>query len=307
MGNKINCNNYKYIMFVDASGDDGYVFKETSSAGSSYSFVVSCFMTTPDNFEYNKNVLENMKRAMFIKLEQEIKSTALRRHRCADKVYSEMSNLNGIAFSIIADKRLIRESKIIPGDKFYDLTLLAHNDLSGITHTFPYIALHNSDLISESDRVLIVIDNMKKREMESIRKILGDEYPSTKNFDIIFRDSKDKNFPLIQIADIISGTIRNYYEGSLPLGKHNKYCKLCSRSFIKDSRKKVMATMCQTPRVMKLFIPHINDEKFNTVLRFHYPYDNENAIGGSFIIIPVNQILYFMYISCLILKNKKRS
>lgn len=307
MKRKIDLDLYKYIMFVDASGDDGYVFKETSSAGSSYSFVVSCFMTTPENFNYNKEVLNNMKRAMFVKPEQEIKSTALRRHRYADKVYSEMANLKGIAFSVIADKRLIKEMKVIPGDDFYDLTLLAHNDLSGVTHTFPYMALHNSDLISGSDRVLIVIDNMKKREMESIRKILGDEYSTTDNFDIIFRDSKDRDFPLIQIADIISGTIRNYYESRLPLSKHNNYCKMCSRSFIKASRKMVMTTMCQTARGMRLFIPHIKDDKFNTVLRFHYSYDNGNALGGSFIIIPVNQMLYFMYISCLILKNKKRS
>lgn len=34
MKKSIDLNHYKYIMFVDASGDDGYSFKETSSAGS---------------------------------------------------------------------------------------------------------------------------------------------------------------------------------------------------------------------------------------------------------------------------------
>lgn len=306
MKKKIDIDSYKYIMFVDASGDDGYTFRETSSAGSSYSFVVSCFMTTPGNFEYNKNILENMKRAMFVKPEQEIKSTALLRHRCADKVYTELSKLNGIAFSIIADKRLIRENKIIPGDKFYSLTQLAYNDLSGITHVFPYAVLHGSDLISESDRVLIVIDNMKKREMDNIRKLLEVEHSYNPKYDLIFRDSKDKNFPLIQIADVMAGTIRNYYEERLSLSQHNKYCMMCLRSASNNSRKHSVALMCKTKRGKKLFIPHITNEKFNTVVRFHPSRDNVNKLGSSFVIVPVNQMMYFMYIFCLII-NKKRS
>lgn len=109
----ININKYKYIMFVDASGDDGYVFRETSNSGSSYSFVVSCFMTKPEDYAHNINVLLSMKKAMFVKPEQEIKSTALRRSRYSDRVYDELQNLKGTCFSLIADKKLIHECRVL--------------------------------------------------------------------------------------------------------------------------------------------------------------------------------------------------
>ena len=57
-----------------------------------------------------------------------------------------------------------------------------------------------------------------------------DGYKFKNTSDLIFRDSKDKNFPLIQIADIFAGTIRTYNENCLPLKAHNKYCKICFSS-----------------------------------------------------------------------------
>lgn len=66
---------------------------------------------------------------------------------------------------------------------------------------------------------------MKKREMDSIKSILSTS--NLDNYDLIFRDSKDKNFSLIQIADIMAGSIRTYYESCLPLSTHNYYCFNC--------------------------------------------------------------------------------
>lgn len=302
-----NLNVYKYIMFVDASGDDGYKFKNTRGDGSSYSFVVSCFMTTPEDYEYNKAVLVSMKKAMFVKPEQEIKSTALRRNRNADKVYKELQSLKGICFSLIADKKLIQDCRPLSDKDFYRLTQIAYNDLSGITHAFPYIALSQSGLISEYDKVLIVIDNMKKREMDSIKNILGTEFSADK-YDLIFRDSKDKMFPLIQIADIMAGTIRNYYENSLPLKTHNQYCKLCLHANIRKNEKLRFSNQaCRKPKLKKLFNASIKDKHFNSVMEFHQS-GNFTEMGTHFVIIPVDQMLYFMYIDCLIINyNKKRN
>lgn len=301
-------NNYKYIMFVDASGDDGYVFRETSDLGSSYSFVVSCFMTTPTDYAHNVNVLLSMKKAMFVKPEQEIKSTALRRSKYADKVYDELQNLKGICFSLIADKKLIHECRPLSDSDFYRLTQIAREDLSGVTHTFPYMSLNQSGLISDQDKVLIVIDNMKKREMDSIRNILESEF-STKSYDLIFRDSKDKFFPLIQIADIMAGTIRNYYEHCLPLKPHNQYCKLCLHSKLHTNSRLVFSNQaCLKPRQKKLFAPYTAHKDFNAVMAFHQS-GNETAFGLHMVILPVDHMLYFTYIDCLIISriNKKRS
>ena len=302
MKKSIDLNHYKYIMFVDASGDDGYSFKETSSAGSSFSFVVSCFMTTPEDYEHNKSVLLNMKKAMFVKPEQEIKSTALRRNRNSNKVYEELKNLKGISFSIIADKKLIKKCPPLANEDFFQLTQIAYNDLSGITHTYPYLALSQSGLISDDDKVLIVIDNMKKREMDSIEQILCTEASADK-YDLIFRDSKDKNFPLIQIADIMAGTIRHYYEDCLPIGNHNRYCKLCVHT--KSQRLNNLKAMCANKKGKKLDAPYIHDERFNIVIRFHQSPGTFSGLGQNIVIIPIDQLIYFMYIECLILQNKR--
>lgn len=291
-------------MFVDASGDDGYVFRETSDLGSSYSFVVSCFMTTPTDYAHNVNVLLSMKRAMFVKPEQEIKSTALRRSRYADKVYNELQTLKGICYSLIADKKLIQECRPASNPNFYFLTQIAHEELSGVTHTFPYFTLSNSNLITESDKVLIVMDNMKKREMDSVRNILGTEI-SAEKYDLIFRDSKDRHFPLIQVADIIAGTIRNYYETCLPLKTHNFYCKLCmTQTHVNDNS--VLGHACQNRKLKKLFFPYINHKHFNAVMKLHQS-ENRNTLPAHFVMLPIDQTFYFTYIDCLIMKHKKRS
>lgn len=289
---------YKYIMFVDASGDDGYKFKDTSSDGSSYSFVVSCFVTTPMDLEFNKQVLLRTKDALCVKHNQEIKSTALKRHRNADSAYEALSHLKGFAYSLVADKRLLEKAEPDNAMEFREISIMAKHDLSGVTHTFPFIALSNSKLITRHDKVLIVIDNMKKREMESIKSILSDF--SSEQYDLVFRDSKDKDFSLIQIADIISGTIRTYYESCLPLSTHNQYCRVCAAS-LSIHKNTPMTKICVGKRPRKLYLPYITNKNFNIILLFHKHSPTQTAIGEHFLILPLEQLLSFMYLSCLIL------
>lgn len=296
---------YKYIMFVDASGDDGYKFKKSSSEGSSYSFVVSCFVTTPQELSYNKQILLNMKKAIFVRPEQEIKSTALKRHKNADLVYKEMSHLHGFAYSLVADKRLLQNASADYDSIWDEISFVAQSELSGVTHLFPYIVLRNSERLSENDKVLIVIDNMKKREMNSIREILSDDPPE--HYDLVFRDSKDKNFSLIQIADIFAGTIRTYYENCLPLKLHNQYCKACS-TLILNNRKGIMLGKCFDKKSKKLYLPYVTDFKFNTVMYLHKDELSESfsetGCGDHFIIFPLSQLLYFTYIDCHIFQAR---
>ena len=292
---------YKYIMFVDASGDDGYKFKNSSNEGSSYSFVVSCFVTTPQELEHNKQILLNMKHAIFIKPEQEIKSTALKRHRNAQSVYFEMENLHGFAYSLVADKRLLQAAPENYKDEIEEMSFIAKHHLSGITHLFPFIALRNSNLLSKNDKVLIVIDNMKKREMDSIKNLLL-EVPQ-EQYDLTFRDSKDKDFSLIQVADIFAGTIRNYYESCLPLKTHNQYCQACFSLIIKN-KKGSMLKKCFDKKAKKLYLPYVSDTKFNTVVSFHKEKNSNRSFGRTFLILPANQLIYFFYIDCHIFQTR---
>lgn len=295
-------NSYKYILFVDASGDDGYKFGENRNDGSSFSFVVSCFVTEPKDLEYNKNILLEMKQALFIKPEQEIKSTALKRHKNADAAYKVFSKLKGFAYSLVADKKLIKEAKPDEANKYREITILAQNDLSGITHVFPMVSLFDAGLVTIQDNILIVIDNMKKREMESIRSILSD---SIHNYDLIFRDSKDKDFTLIQIADILAGTVRDYYETSLPISSHNRYCGFCTRAAINMNSNRPYAK-CKDKKFRKNYLPYISNKNFNIVISIHLYINPANLFGDHFVILPVEQMFLFTYIQCLIARQPIR-
>lgn len=79
----IEFQNYNYIMFVDASGDDGFNFKEKSCDGSSFTFVSSCFVVKPEDIAHNEAVLNEMKAALNLPVEKELKSTTLKRHLCS--------------------------------------------------------------------------------------------------------------------------------------------------------------------------------------------------------------------------------
>ena len=67
-----------------------------------------------------------------------------------------------------------------------------------------------------------------------VAMVLHNSGAPKEQYDLIFRDSKDKNFPLIQIADIFAGTIRTYNENCLPLKAHNQYCKICFSSSVNE-------------------------------------------------------------------------
>lgn len=129
------------------------------------------------------------------------------------------------------------------------------------------LSLFDSELVTMQDNILVVIDNMKKREMESIRSILSDF--DCNNFDLIFRDSKDKDFTLIQIADILAGTIRDYYETSLPISSHNRYCGFCTKTANKMNSNRPFAK-CKDKKFKKFIFPILVTK--NSTLLFLYIY-----------------------------------
>lgn len=145
---------------------------------------------------------------------------------------------------------------------------------------------------------------MKKREMDSIKSILADA--PQEQYDLIFRDSKDKDFSLIQIADVFAGTVRSYYESCLPLKIHNQYCKACC-SLILKNKKGAMLGKCFDNKAKKLYLPYVSDTKFNIVIHFHKGKNSNNALGSSLLILPVHQMLYFTYIDCHIFQTRSWS
>lgn len=223
--NEINIHDYQKILFVDASGDDGFAFRETSGDGSTFTFVVSCLAIDPDDFEHNCNVLNQMKNALHLPLTSELKSTTLRRHRFARDAYRVLNNVKGDVFSLVAFKKELQNSTD-PLDR--ELCNTSSKELSGLVHSFPIYALSKTKILPEGARVLIVIDHLKQTEAEAIENTYDNlGIHELIDCDVIYRDSKSEKFPLIQLADALCGSVRNYFEKTLTPLDIQIYCKGC--------------------------------------------------------------------------------
>ena len=217
--------NYDKLIFIDASGDDGFVFDRKDGNNSSSTFLVSAFITTPDEFEHNRFILNAMKEELHLSNDKELKSTTLKRHRFADKAYSHISNLRGSVFSIVAFKKEMMKRE----DTFHQhLVENSQKQLSGLIHSFPYYAFHKNNMISDGEKVLLVIDHMKATEEVSITNRLENYYSDiTGEYELIFADSNSQKFPLIQIADVICGTMRDYFEKESDSSYFKAFCPNC--------------------------------------------------------------------------------
>lgn len=294
---EIDIYNYDKIVFVDASGDDGFCFGKTSSEGSSFLFVVSCVVIDPCDFEYNCNVLNSMKTALNLSSDKELKSTTLKRHRFALAAYNELENLKGDVFSFVAFKKSLANSKETDFSCYCDPTTKV---LSGFTHTFPIRALTETKIIKNNQKVLIVIDRLKKTEEEAIDicyNILG--ITSRINSTVIYRDSNSKKFPLIQLADAIAGAVRVYFESNMSSNFLQKSCFTCNHSqkdcVHKSARKARKQLHFSNPEKI-IFNLHRNRFYYNRIMLF------------SITTLPMPFYQRYMYIDCIFNDiNKKRS
>lgn len=295
--NDIDIHNYNKIIFVDASGDDGFSFKENSNDGSSYSYVVSCLMINPEEFEHNCSVLQKTKRALNLSYETELKSTTLRRHRFSNDAYNELSKIQGDIFSFIVFKKDLAKRAINEDIK----KVIETKDISGLSHVAPIFALSHTKLIDNDAKVLIVIDHMKKTEQDAVDRWL-ETFKIENKFDctLIYRDSKSKEFPLIQLADAIAGTVRNYFESTFNDKKILRlYCEKC----------KITNNLCKSGTPAKERKKYHFLEKYKIILSLHKNRLVNNLImAASITTLPLHYHYRYSYIDCILSQmNKKRN
>lgn len=289
--------NYNKVVFVDASGDDGFVFDREKGKNSSSIFLVSAFMTTPDNIEHNNKVLNSVKDELNLPHSQELKSTTLRRHRFASQAYECFSDLRGVAFSEIAFKEIILKEKQKNKDKskYSQLVQDEKKKLSGLSHSFPFYALEQLKLLNPNDKVLIVFDNMKTIEEESVLTELKNLISPNIEYDILFADSKDDRFSLIQIADAVCGTVRDFFENE-NYSKNFKMCKIC-----KIGKKKCFKTPTGKKRLRKVNI----SKKHSIILDLHSRDKDSPFSANHMFSIPSEVYDNYYFLHCI--GNKKRS
>ena len=184
-------------MYVDASGDDGFQFNN----GSSLCYVAAALLVKQKDVEHNLSILGQIKQIVGCKSTDEVKYSRIRRHKRADEALSLLQNIRGNLSCFVIFKKEVNPSDY-SGNKLMSICchVMALKSFSHYHFTRP-------------NKVLVAIDRMKQTEEEPIKTLLEDNnvkpsYDST----VIFRDSKDANFLLIQIADLLCGAIREHFE-----------------------------------------------------------------------------------------------
>lgn len=197
---KIDPDSFDYIMYVDASGDDGFKFEKDSSS----CYAAAALLVKKEDINHNLGVLQKIKKVVGCKESDEIKYSRIRRHRRGEEAMQLLREIKGRLSCYIVFKKEVDPSQY-QGNK--DMSIICH-----------MMALHSLDIykFELNSKVLIAIDRMKHTEEAPIEAMLNQDNDTKENRNftstVVFRDSKDANFLLIQIADLLCGTIREHFE-----------------------------------------------------------------------------------------------
>lgn len=197
---KENANDFDYVMYVDASGDDGFKFDKSSSI----CYAAAAFLVRREDIEYNLKILNDIKSIIGCKPKDEVKYSAVRRNKNSKQAMQLLKNLKGTLSCHIVFK------KEVDAEEYRD-----NKFLSATCHMMALKSIKDMSF-SNGERILVAIDRMKKTEEDPVKMLFESEFAKEKNGDydtsIIFRDSKDANFLLIQVADLLAGIIREHFE-----------------------------------------------------------------------------------------------
>lgn len=298
---KYDISKYDYIMFVDASGDDGFKFDK----GSSTCYTVASILINSSDLQHNLSILDGIKSIIGAKPEHELKYTKLRRSRRFNDIANLLTNIKGTIYTHTCLKE-----DLVNDQTFSDTESKA---LAQFTHTFPIERaiehFKNINLFPLKPKVLIVVDVMKKVEMDGVSNLVSAEIDGVVP-DLIFRDSKDKNFLLIQLADIIAGMTRNFIEGMLKEKNTLQLCKVCSKTRLRVSHR-ISKNKCIGKKKFNLLNnksnTFIEKQHFIKILPLFGVSETDNRLmlhGLAF--FPVESIHYFFWIDCLFNKKYKK-
>ncbi|KAF5081275.1 hypothetical protein DSECCO2_110810 [anaerobic digester metagenome] len=224
---KVDPNKFDYVMYVDASGDDGFKFENDSTS----CYAAAALLVEKGDIAHNLEVLNQIKKLVGCKPTDEVKYSKVRRHRNGPEALSLLKTINGKLSCFVVFKKEVDRAE-------YEGT----KEMSVICH---YMALQslNSYSFLKGKSTLIAIDRMKNTEEQPLGEALAEDNKNpTREFtsETVFRDSKDSNFLLIQIADLLCGTVREHfeqYETNSNMLYFKDKCPICAKLMqIKKSR-----------------------------------------------------------------------
>ncbi len=232
----IDINQFDYLFFVDASGDDGSKF----DAGSSSCYAVAGYLVRREDLGDDIQLLRNIRGIVSGQPDRELKYSTLRRHKNRDPAFKIFREFHGQVFGRVSFKKILVNNGTFDTDE---------KAFSVISHAVAISLLNKcEDVVGK--KVLIVVDRMKNTEERPVRMLadtsMHEDMGRLASYELIFRDSKDANFQLIQVADFFAGILREYFEKyetnplmqkfwkTCPICSMNSRIKLCGRSGSKE-------------------------------------------------------------------------
>lgn len=285
---KVDPSNYDYVMYVDASGDDGFKFEE----GSSSCYCAAALLVKQEDIAHNLAILEQIKKIVGCKATDEVKYSKIRRHRRGPEALGLLRELKGKMSCYLTFKKELTPEEV------------SHNGAKFLSVSCHAMALTSIDYFDfkPNEKVLIAIDRMKHTEEAPLEHVLSSgplsnqQHPE-RNFsnEVVFRDSKDSNFLLIQIADLLCGTIREHFE-QYEVNPDMLYFKgLCPNCMPLQLNRTLKKAICKKGQSRAAKILH--SKNFHYI--FHlFPQTKPSSIFRFFFVHPKRMIYQHAYIYC---------
>ncbi len=280
---------FDYVMYVDASGDDGVKF---SNPGTSKLYVVACFSCCVDAVEKNCDTLLKIKKMLHCNPNDEIKSSTVCKHADFPKVLELLCGLDGYINSYVVFKEQLSSYREGIQDLIYWPCRENGKNFTGFCHAY---SLHTiPDLLPEK-RFLSIIDNMKISEMKTTDE-MKDNIAYNNNIVTKYVDSRSSGHMLLQIADILAGIIRYAFEEYVILkGYTMTRCGTCNKK-IMLCRGKYWTLATPKMRNINALWPHF----------FHEPqYEYISLASGIHLYPPAYKL--FRFLNCIIISQQKKT
>lgn len=202
---KVDPSKYDYVMYVDASGDDGFKFEKDSSS----CYCAAALLVKQEDIPHNLAILEQIKKIVGCKATDEVKYSKVRRNRRSPEALELLKDIKGRMSCFVTFKKELAKEEI-PTNGSKELSIICHIMALESIKYFDFMA---------NDRVLIAIDRMKNTEEVPLENFIHDKLFTTRqqpdqhfSHEVLFRDSKDSEYLLIQIADLLAGIVREHFE-----------------------------------------------------------------------------------------------
>lgn len=285
---KVDPANYNYIMYVDASGDDGFKFDN----GSTLCYCAAALLVKQEDIQHNLDILGQIKSIVGCKATDEVKYSKIRRHRRGTEALSLLAGIKGYMSCYLIFKKELPTNEI-PAQGSKEISVVCHA-----------MALRSLEFYNFSDesRILIAIDRMKHTEEAPLGNYLTNDafnhQRQNHNFshDVVFRDSKDTNFLLIQIADLLCGTVREHfeqYESNEDMLYFKSLCPKCKKVWL--LKKGMTHSMCKNGKGKKAKI--FRSKNFYNVIHLFPATIGVNALD-YFAMEPIRMVDQHFYHFC---------